>query len=417
MHAMNDSRRFHFPKCHGAMRLLTLAAMFTVGGYAAEWTYPAPDPGQDLKDLSFYVPPSGNDPLPNTADGHPRSVILLIGDGMGFNHVQLARQRALGEDKRLHMERLPVSGVLRTHSANKLVTDSAAASTALACGIKTHNGRIGIAPDGTGWKSILLIAGENGCRTGLVATSTISHATPAGFAARVKSRGMEVEIAAQMLDQRVNLLFGGGRKYWLPEPVGVRTDGRNLIAEARAAGYQVAYDQSQLGKLAARPALGLFADDPMTTFSPEPMLSDMSRAAIRILSTEPGRGKPATAAFFMMIEGSQIDWAGHANDADNTIRQTLLFDMAVKEALDFALRDRKTLVIVTADHETGGLSLKPEGQGVSAVWTSKDHTSADVPIHAYGPGSIHFSGTHDITDIPKIIARLMDLGEFPRQMK
>ena len=118
--------------------------------------------------------------------------------------------------------------------------------------------------------------------------------------------------------------------------------------------------------------------------------------------------------FFLMIEGSQIDWAAHANDTDRTIRHTLLFDMAVREAIKFAQLDRHTLVIVTADHETGGLKLAPnKDNGVEAKWTSKKHTAANVPIYAFGPGSEKFSGTLDNTDIPKRIAELTGIEEFP----
>lgn len=395
--------------------LLVVAAQH--GASAADWEYPVPEVGQDVKDLSFYAAAADGKRLPAMSDTRPRRVILMIGDGMGFNHVALARHRAVGADKRLHMERMPVGGVMRTHSANQLVTDSAAASTAIATGVKTHNGRIGMAADGTEWKSIMMVAKDEGFRTGLVVTSTLSHATPAGFVAHAKNRGMEPEIAARMFDRRVDVLFGGGRKHWVPAPAGTRGDGRNLIDEARAAGYQVIHRRDDLGKPDALPVLGVFADDGMTTLAPEPMLHEMTATAIKLLSGKPARGGASAYGFFMMVEGSQIDWASHGNDEDSTIRQTLLFDMAVRQALDFALRDKQTLVIVTADHETGGLLLKTGGGKVSAGWTSKDHTAADVPVYAFGPGSGRFGGVLDISDLPKNLADLLGFEEFPVPVK
>jgi alkaline phosphatase len=383
---------------------------------AEVWNYPQPDTDRDVKDTAFYQAPADDGLIPNITAGRPRRAILLIGDGMSFNHVAIARLHAVGPAGRLYMEQMPVLGLVRTHSANQLVTDSAAAATALACGVKTDNDRIGTTPDGTPWQSILGRVRDKGFRTALVATSTISHATPAGFAAHVASRGSEADIAAQMIDNRVDILFGGGRKHWLPAPAGSRKDDRNLIEEARAAGCQIAYSREQLAALKPGPALGLFADDGMTTFAPEPMLADMARTAIRLLNTKTDWFAP-DPRFFIMIEGSQIDWAAHGNDADNTIRQTLLFDMAVKEALDFAKRDKHTLVIVTSDHETGGLLVKADKKIPAANWNSKNHTAGDVPLYAFGPGSPHFAGTHDNTDIPRIIARLLGVDNFPAPLK
>lgn len=398
-----------------AVTCLYVLVLFSQPVSGEVWAYPKPDPDRDVADISFYQA-SDEETLLQNIDGRPRHVILLIGDGMSFNHVALARHHAVGAGGRLYMERMPVTGLMRTHSANRLVTDSAAAGTALASGVKTDNGRIGTAPDGTAWQTILEKARDKGFRTALVATSTISHATPASFAAHVASRGSEAEIAAQMFDNRVDILFGGGRTHWLPVPAGSRKDGRDLIEAARAAGYEVVFNREQLAALASGPALGLFADGGMTTYAPEPMLDEMTRIAITLLSTKSKEWFLPAPKFFMMVEGSQIDWAGHANDTDNAVRQILLFDMAVREAIDFARRDKKTLVIVTSDHETGGLLLHANKDN-PANWTSKGHTAGDVPIYAFGPGSTRFSGTHDNTDIPGIIARLLGFDHFPAPLK
>jgi alkaline phosphatase len=363
-----------------------------------------PSVGQD--DRAFYIPPASDVALVNSPDAKVRNVILCIGDGMGPNHVALARHHGVGHDKKLYMELLPVRGEVMTHSANKKVTDSAAAATAMACGVKTNNGMIGVTPDETPHSSILELLQRKGFRTGLVATSQISHATPAGFASHVDSRNKQKEIAVQLLANRVDVLLGGGRKFWSDE----------LLAQAVDAGYQVIETRDEMAALKPGPVVGLFGDDGLTTFFPEPMLSEMSEIAIKLLNS-PDKGwfspKPK---FFLMIEGSQIDWASHANDTDRVVRQTLLFDMAVREAIEFAQMDKKTLVIVTADHETGGLALEPneaDENAIEARWTTGDHTAANVPIYAFGPGSEKFSGTLDNTDIPKRIAELTGIKEFP----
>lgn len=368
----------------------------------------------DQSDLSFYRPPTDQRLLPQTQEPSVRNVILLIGDGMGHNHIALARHRTVGSEGRLHMERMPIIGQLRTHSANRAVTDSSAAATALACGVKTDNDRIGMAADSTAFTTILQKARENGFRTGLVATSSVTHATPAAFASHVAGRDMQTEIAVQFLSNRVDVLLGGGRKYWLGGPEGVRTDGRNLIEEARAAGYQVIDGRKQLADVVEVPVLGLFADDGMMTFPPEPGLDEMTRIAIGLLSVRSHKnGSEMKPQFFIMVEGSQIDWASHVNDADYMVRQTLLFDLAVKEALDFARSDERTLVLVVADHETGGLAQGVEDGRPVAVWTSDDHTAADVPLYAFGPGAAYFSGTFHLTEVPRILARVLGFESFP----
>ena len=355
-------------------------------------------------DTAFYVPPASDAVLVNPPDTEVRNIIVCIGDGMGPNHVALARHHGVGHDRKLYMELLPVHGEVMTHSANKKVTDSAAAATAMACGVKTNNGMIGMTPDKTPYSSVLELLQKKGWRTGLVATSQISHATPAGFASHVDSRNKQKEIAGQLLDSRVEVLLGGGRKYWDDE----------LLAKAANAGYQVITARDEMATLKPEPVIGLFGDDGLTTFSPEPMLSEMSKTAIKLLnSPEKGWFAPKPK-FFLMIEGSQIDWASHANDTDRKIRQTLLFDMAVREAIEFARRDGHTLVLVTADHETGGLTLKPnEDNELTVKWTTGGHTATNVSVYAFGPGSEIFSGTIDNTDIPKRIAELMGINEFP----
>ena len=159
--------------------------------------------------------------------------------------------------------------------------------------------------------------------------------------------------------------------------------------------------------------LGLFQMGPMTTVDPEPMIAEMTSKAIENLSRD-------TDGFFLMVEGSQIDWECHDNDPDNTIRQTLLFDLAVKEAMDFALKDKETLVIVTADHETGGIAINGgslNGNTLVLGWATKGHTGVPVPIYAFGPYAQRFTGLLDNTDVPKILAELLEISPFPEVLE
>ncbi len=395
--------------------ILVSSVLFATQGF----NYPTPR--TDPNDISFYRAPARDRSYP-AEPARVRNVILLIGDGMGLSQVSLARMKAVGSEGKLNMQLLPVQGLIRTHSANRLVTDSAAAGTALACGVKTNNGMIGMTPDGTPYCNILQLAQARGMATGLVATSTISHATPASFGACVKSRKMEPEIAEQLIGNRINVLFGGGRKYFLPksDPDSGRKDDRNLLAEAEEAGYTVIESANQLRWVHGPRVLGLFQVDALTTISPEPMLVEMTHRAITILDETATDSRKYGRGFFLMVEGSQIDWACHSNDAEACVRQTLLFDEAVRQAVDFAMADGRTLVVVTADHETGGLTIPDgnlQGDEVKVHWSTKGHSASPVPVYAVGPKSELFAGVYDNTEIPQKIARALGIRQCPQAKK
>jgi len=391
------------------LMLLTLLSLVIAGCCHSVQTFyyrmAAPPAGEG--GIGFYEPSPSDATLENVAGDDVRNVIVCIGDGMGFNHVALSRHYGAGDDKKLYMELAPIQGKMTTYSANSDVTDSAASGTAIACGIKTNNGMIGMAPDKTPYYSILESLGQKGWRTGLVVTASVSHATPAVFASHVESRNNQEEIALQEFGNRVDVLLGGGRKFWKDQ----------TLTEAAADGYQVIENRDQLMSLQPEPVIGLFADDGMTTFAPEPSLAEMAATAISILSSKNTEWFAPKPKFFLMIEGSQIDWAAHANDTDRMVRQTLLFDMAVHQAIEFAKQDGHTLVIITADHETGGLKLHedPDSEtGIDVKWTSGTHTKTKVPVFAYGPGAEKFAGTLDNTDISKRIAELTGVKDFPK---
>lgn len=393
-----------------------MSGIAAVSVFAAAPEYEVFDYGdvtKDVSDISFYenTPPLDGLSL-NTEAGDERdirNVVLMIGDGMGFGHIQLARAAVKGAGARLYTEQMPVTGVMRTHSARAYVTDSAASGTAMACGIKTDNKRIGMDNLGKSYHSILELAEEDGKRSGLVTTARISHATPAVFAAHVESRKNEDEIAVQILSRDIEVLLGGGRRHW---EAGERADGRDLLAEARAKGYALADTGEEFRELKGEKILGLFQDGHLTTFPPEPTIADMTRKALATLDRDEDKG------FFLMVEGARIDHAGHANNADNAVKQTLLFDLAVRAALDFARRDGHTLVVATADHETGGLIVSGGGltDRPEANWSTRGHSAMDVPVYAYGPGAIGFTGVMDNTELAAKLAATLGIGDCPQKI-
>lgn len=298
----------------------------------------------------------------------PRNVILFVSDGTGPASITLARDFARATQGR---ETLALDGVLvgslRTYATDSRVTDSAAGATAFAAGVKTYNGAISVDTLRRPVATLLEAAEARGMATGLVATSTITHATPAAFSAHVPSRADQTEIALQQLAQDIEVMLGGGTRFFRPEAAGGRRkDGRDLMQEAAAKGYQVVTDRAGLQGIAEGRVLGLFTPDQMSYDidrdpEAEPSLAEMTRKALELLASDPD-------GFFLMVEGSRIDHAAHGNDAAAHLRDLLAFDDAVAEALAFAARDGRTLVVATSDHETGGLTLGRNlgGRGVYA---------------------------------------------------
>ena len=290
----------------------------------------------------------------------PKNVILLIADGFGPASATMART-AIGRP--LALDAI-LTGSVATGATDSEVTDSAAGATAFACGIKTYNGAIAVDTLRAPCRTILEAAEERGMATGLVATSRITHATPASFASHVPNRGMEAEIATQLMDAGVEVLFGGGRATFVAEEHGgTRGDGRNLLADARERGVAVATNREELGNVMRVPTLALLADDHMAYEldrdpAAEPSLAEMTVKALDLLRNSEDGGEHG---FFLMVEGSRIDHAAHENDPAGHLHDILAFDDAVAIALEFARSDGNTLVVSTADHETGGLALGRDG--------------------------------------------------------
>lgn len=354
---------------------------------------------------------SGPEVLPLEYGSKTKNVILFIGDGMGISQISAARIRKHGTKGWLQMQRMPVVGIVRTHAQNALITDSAAAATALATGHKTMNGVVGMNPEGKVLSNFLDSAKAKGFVTGVVATSRITHATPACFLAHSMSRQWDAIIAQQVPQSGVDLILGGGRGWFMPQHVSgsLRADDLDLLAEAEQRGYTVLSTRDELEAQDSIPVLGLFALNHLKTWAPEPSLDEMTAKAISLLNQN-------KKGFVLIIEGSQIDWGGHANNPEVVIRQTLLLDNAIGRALKFALEDKKTLVLVTADHETGGFSVNnggTDGQNLVFGWTTKNHTGQPVPLFAFGPGASDFLGQYDNTEVAVRIANRLGLAPIP----
>lgn len=326
------------------------------------------------------------------AQKNPKNVIFLIGDGMGIAQVYSGM---VANGNKLALEQCTYSGFSKTYSSNNFTTDSGAGGTALACGVKTKNGMIGMTPDSVAAESILELADKNKLSTGIVVASAVTHATPASYIAHQVNRNMYEEIATDYLKTDVDVFIGGGKKYFED-----RTDGRNLTNELKTKNYKVVYNIDDVKAVKTGKLAGLLYDDQNPNM-PErgDMLLDATMAAIDIL----GNNKKG---FFLMVEGSQIDWAGHDNNAKQVVKEMLDFDKTIGKVLDFAKKDGNTLVIITADHETGGMTIlkgKMGSDDMNVVFTTKNHSGVPVPVFAFGPGAEKFTGfMENISFKPKL---------------
>lgn len=355
-------------------------------------------------------------PLDAQAPPPPTRVLLFIGDGVGLSYWSAA---AFAAD-RLAVHRFPVIGLVDTRSSDSRVTDSAASATAYAAGVKTYNAAIGMAPDTTPVRTILELAIERGLATGLVSTSRITHATPAAFAAHVPDRQMEWEIARQMAEHNVSVILGGGRAMFDRR---YRPDSLDLLTPLKARYTYVtsAAELAALDRDTVRALLGLFADSHMpaaaraavtqaanhadphgapaardTVWQPwrTPTLPEMTRAALDVVGHNP-RG------FFLMVEAAQPDWRGHGNEPLGAVTAEMLdFDAAIQTALAYQERHPELLIVVVADHETGGLALQLDSTGgLTAAYTTVNHTASMVPLFARGPGAERFAGILPIDEV------------------
>ena len=333
-----------------------------------------------------------------SAQKKPKNVIFLIGDGMGIAQVYAGM---VANGNKLALERCTYSGFSKTYSANNFTTDSGAGGTALACGVKTNNGMIGMSPDSVAAQSILELAEMNGLSTGIVVACALTHATPASYIAHQINRDMYDEIATDFLKTDIDVFIGGGRKYFEK-----RTDNRNLIEELKQKNYLIADNLEDVKAVKSGKLAGLLYDDHNPAM-PERgnMLPESTVAAIDILDNN-------KKGFFLMIEGSQIDWAGHDNNSKQVVKEMLDFDKTIEKALDFAQKDGNTLVIITADHETGGMTIMNGKFGTDEMkvgFSTKSHSGVPVPVFAFGPGAENFTGIMENVSFKTKIEKLLKL--------
>ncbi len=332
---------------------------------------------------------------PNT----PKNVILMIGDGMAstqvFALITVQKDNAFEQFKHI--------GFQKTSSYNNFITLSSAAATALSTGKKTNNPYVSVDPETKEpLQTLVQLSNTKGLSTGVVATCDITHATPAAFLAHNISRYNYEELAADLLNTHPTLFIGGGRNRFEK-----RKDNRNLTDSLKNQGFQVFYNLNDLLQTQQPKLAGLLYDE-----HPKSMvqgrgeyLKPASQKAIELLNQN-------SKGFFMMIEGSQIDWQGEDNTFDGLLEELKDFDNTVKAVLEFAKKDGNTLVIVTGDHETGGLAIPKYDErlgGMMPRFATFGHTPVMVPVFAFGPGAEQFMGIYENTDIQKKICTLLGL--------
>ncbi|WP_336789295.1 alkaline phosphatase [Paenibacillus sp. MMO-177] len=384
----------------------------------------------------------------NAANQKAKNVVLFVGDGMGIAQRDAIRLATVGESGQLAMDSMPSVGLIHT-SSTTAITDSAASATAYASGVKTYNGAIGMDANKKSVKTIMEYAKDKGMSTGLVTTSQITDATPAAFASHVEDRSKQSDIALQYLTKsKVDVLLGGGEDFWYPagnkgafddetpadpseKSKGTQGD---LVKKAKSLGYTYVTNKTDMTRAKGK-LLGLFANEEMFQQKPEgqgdvynPIVSlpDMTKKALDTLSAN-------KKGFFLMVEEEATDEMAHNNNAKLTIKAGQELDKAVKVAKDFAKQHPDTLVLVLADHETGGFSVEEvddsdesgDGKTISGEdgpfaiagskmsfvvdWTTSGHTGVDVPVTATGAGSELFTGIYENTSIFNKLAQALNI--------
>lgn len=342
--------------------------------------------------------------LLNAQNVRPKNIIILIGDGMGINYVGAS----LLQDPNSPFKEFKSVGLSITCSADKLITDSAAGATAIATGYLTNNKYVAVDTFGNPLYSLFELAEKLGLSTGVVVTASVAHATPGAFLGHSISRYDQNLIASQMVEQNFDVIIGGGLKYFLPKNLsGERDDNRNLMDVLKSKNYSLPKNYSELSKLpkSTTKLYSLLEMDALPESSKRDYtLGDLTRKALDHL-------KSNKDGFIVMIEGSQIDWAGHDHKSKELLYEMKDFTSAVTEALNFAKADHNTLVVITSDHETGGMFItngNNDGSGLELSYSSGSHTPSPVGIFAFGPGEELFRGIMNINNIGQKLFYLLD---------
>ena len=324
-----------------------------------------------------------------------KNVIFMIGDGMGLEQISAAWVCNGGH---LNLDNFTKTGIQRTYCANRLVTDSAAAGSALATGSKTNYGMIAMSPDSVAVESLAEYAMSKGKRAGAAVTCRVNDATPAVFFSHSPTRKDQEGIVAQMAESGVYFLSGGGIKYWKD-----REDGRDITAEIQDKGYSFASTKEELMAVKEGPVVALMADYelPFALDRGDALPASVSKA-LQLLDNKKG--------FFLMIEGSMIDDGGHDNKAGHTMEEIFDFDRTLGIVLEWAAKDGETLVVVTGDHATGGMTLLsgslPEHR-IRVNFSTTGHNGICLPVYAWGPHSEDFVGVYENAELSQKIKNLI----------
>ena len=324
-----------------------------------------------------------------------KNIIFMIGDGMGLEQISAAWVCNGGK---LNLDNFTNVGIQRTYSANKLVTDSAAAGTALATGHKTDNGMVSMTPDSVAVKSLAEEAMEKGKRAGAAVTCRVNDATPAVFFSHSATRKDQEDIVAQMAGSGVYFLSGGGTKFWRD-----REDGRDIAEEVKANGYTYVETKEDLMAVEEGPVVALMdSHELLPSLDRGDILPASVTKALQLLDNKKG--------FFLMIEGSMIDDGGHDNKAGHTMEEIFDFDRTLGIVLEWAEKDGETLVIVTGDHATGGMTLLSgsiDEKRIRVNYSTTGHNGIALPVFAWGPHSEDFIGIYENTELSDRIRALI----------
>ena len=367
--------------------------------------------------------------LPSFGEGEAKNVILVVGDGMGAAQRDAVQLASVGAHENLVMDSLPRAGLVGTNSASRSqpITDSAAAATAMASGVKTSNAKVGLDTDNNAVPTVLEQAKAAGKAAGLVTTSSVTDATPAAFAAHVEKRNQQRQIARQYLEEsKPDVILGGGRSFWVP----AEENPEDLTQLAQEQGYAYVADRITLGSATGARLLGLFAEGEMyeaaaegegDSYEPSVPLPEMTQKAIEVLSEDP-------EGFFLLVEEEAIDSMGHARNGTLMLEAGRQLDRSVEIAEEFAEENGETLLVVVGDHECCGLTIEQPDEGGGASGdedgpfpvansdqkfvldhSTSNHTAVDVPLTAMGPGADRLSGIYENTFIHEAMLQSMGL--------
>ncbi len=374
------------PKLFLSLAAFAIMSMTAMAEPANVQTYTFPTPYQVEK----IAPPKGG--------GKVKNVILMIGDGMSLMHIEAAWTCNRGH---LWLENAQYTGISKTPASNRLITDSGSGGTSLATGYKTRYHAVGVDSTGRPLESLNVLAHKAGKANGIAVTCRLWDATPCDFVAHNLDRNKEQDLILDYLNAPLDYVFGGGAKYFEH-----RDDGRNIFSELDKKGYRVARTLDELwrcksGKIYAVP----YPVDTPVPAERGDLLAKASLKGIDLLNQNKN-------GFFMMIEGSQLDDYGHFNQLDMLMQETLDFDQTIGAVMKWAAADGQTLVVVTADHQTGGPTVLGGDYHTGTVqvnFSTRDHSGTMVPVYAFGPGSENFTGFMDNTEIFWKIKRLLGL--------